>query len=109
MGPHSGENLSLRIIENHFIEPQNLKKSCWTKPIPAIVAVARPVRIATARAAHVPAAQKTAKTVHVPAARNNSTKMEEKKKKKDSTLSNNSAANLTVFLKKIQPLEPFSI
>ena len=49
--------------------------------IPVIVAVARPVRIATARVAHVPAAQKTAKTVHVPAARSNSTKMEEKKKK----------------------------
>ena len=46
-----------------------------------IVAVARPVRIATARAAHVPAAPKTAITAHVPAARSDSTKMEEKKKK----------------------------
>ena len=27
---HSWENLSLRIIKNHFTEPQNLKKSCWT-------------------------------------------------------------------------------
>ena len=46
-----------------------------------IVAVARPVRIATARVAHAPAARKTAKTAHVPAARSDSTKMEEKKKK----------------------------
>ena len=44
------------------------------------MAVARPVPIATARVAHVPAAQKAAITVPVPAA-NNSTKMEEKKKK----------------------------
>ena len=58
-----------------------------------IVAVARPVRIATARAAHVPAARKTAITAHVPAARSDSTKMEEKRRNY-SSLSNNSAANL---------------
>merc|ERR1739842_34643 len=64
-GPHSVENLILGIIENHFTEPQNLKKSCWTKPIPVIVAVARPVRIATAKSANVLAARQAAKTVHV--------------------------------------------
>merc|ERR1711935_474777 len=57
------------------------QKSCWTKPIPASVAVARPVPIATARSANVHAAQKTAITAHVPAARSKSTKMQEKKKK----------------------------
>ena len=36
--------------------------------------MARPVRIATARSANVPAAQQAAITVHVPAARSESTK-----------------------------------
>merc|ERR1711894_376808 len=81
MGPHSVENLSLRIIENHFTEPQNLKKSCWTKPIPVTVAAARPVPIVTARSANVPAARQTAITVHVLAARSESTKMQDKMKK----------------------------
>merc|ERR1712127_293441 len=78
MGPHSVENLILRIIENHFAEPQNLKKSCWTKPMPVSVAVARPVRIATAKSANVLAARQAAITVHVLAARSESTKIQEK-------------------------------
>merc|ERR1712210_237923 len=65
MGPHSVENLLLHIIENHFTDPKNLKKSCWTKPIPVTVAVARPVPIVTARSADVPAVRKAAITVLV--------------------------------------------
>ena len=42
------------------------------------VAVARPVPIATARSANVPAARQTAITVHVLAARSESTKMQDK-------------------------------
>ena len=45
--------------------------------IPVSVAVARPVRIATARSVNVPAAQQAAITVHVPAA-SESTKIQEK-------------------------------
>merc|ERR1739842_246548 len=78
MGPHSVENLILRIIENHFAKHQNLKKSCWTKPIPVSVAVARPVRIATAKNVNVLAARQAAKTVHVLAASRKSTKIQEK-------------------------------
>merc|ERR1739842_96273 len=77
-GPHSVENLILGIIENHFTEPQNLEKSCWTKPIPVIVAVVRPVRIVTAKSANVLAARQAAKTVHVLAASRKSTKIQEK-------------------------------
>ena len=46
--------------------------------IPVSVAVARPVRIATAKSANVLAARQAAKTVHVLAASRKSTKIQEK-------------------------------
>merc|ERR1711997_1434987 len=80
---------------------------CWTKPIPAPVAVARPVPIATARVAHVPAAQKAAITAPVPAA-NNSTKMEEKKEE-ITLLYQIILQQILFFFEKIQPIEPYTI
>merc|ERR1712051_159974 len=95
MGPHSVENLLLQSSKNHFTEPQNLKKSCWTKPIPVTVAVVRPVPIVTARSADVPAVRKAAITVLVLvasrtylAARTESTKINPKYKTKMKKLTN---------------------